>query len=653
MNHSATSALNLLTKVPFRARVLLIASVACLVALTYLVIPQAYRALDLSLDGLSWRQLSVETTVPSAVIVAIDEKSLDEIGAWPWPRSTLAELSDALAAYGVTQQLFDVVFPEARPGDEQFARSLIENRAVIGHLPFANGEAATRKGVLSGALSALECGLATAPASGFLGNTESLAEVRAGHIAPVLEPNGAIMRVPALMCVDGLVYPALSLAGFVAGSDGAVEISLERGAGPFGAAYYLIGKSENKEKLTLPLDENGLMAVDYRHLPGAFSRLSAVDVLKGRIPSSRLQGRSAIVGATAFGLGDIVPTPFTAAAPGVEIQARLFASLWNEGKFYTPAAETLFLLLLGGLGTLLVVGAAPLLSRSGSVLLYPALALVTPAVLYGVKLLVQSRYSLILPVAPAIVYTTILALVVSTFEHYLTRRGSKRLLKNFTAYLPAGVAEQVGFELPKGYVEAERQRRVLLNADLRNFTAFEDVRPPEETAALLHLFLVEATAIADRTGGVVEELNGDSIIISWGLADGYRALQASRDLHGRITSLLQGFESSCTAPMALGIGIEAGLVFVGSLGPESRRVHTLLGDAVSRVVRIQEMTEELAQPILVGDEFVQHFSDEGLELQGSFLLSGLSKPRRIYTLSSRINDSWEQLDNHLRLVRTN
>ncbi|MCB1718129.1 MAG: hypothetical protein KDK05_23620, partial [Candidatus Competibacteraceae bacterium] len=88
-------------------------------------------------------------------------------------------------------------------------------------------------------------------------------------------------------------------------------------------------------------------------------------------------------------------------------------------------------------------------------------------------------------------------------------------------------------------------------------------------------------------------------------------------------------------PLALGIGIEQGPALIGSIGPANRRTHTLLGDTVTVTLRIQEMTANLAQPILIGECAARQLSDFSLESQGSYLLSGLRIPHCLFALPAR------------------
>jgi class 3 adenylate cyclase len=183
-------------------------------------------------------------------------------------------------------------------------------------------------------------------------------------------------------------------------------------------------------------------------------------------------------------------------------------------------------------------------------------------------------------------------------------------------------------------VNAQRRNVTLLNADLRNFSAFSEARAPEEIAALLHYFFTRSTEIIESHGGHVHEFKGDGILAIWDEADtvtATRALRAAKAMQEALNdTLLPEHALKGLEPLALGIGIEQGPVLIGSIGPAHRRTHTLLGDTVSITLRIQEMTAELAQPILVGECAARQLNDEKLDSQGSYLLSGLRIPHTLF-----------------------
>jgi adenylate cyclase len=175
----------------------------------------------------------------------------------------------------------------------------------------------------------------------------------------------------------------------------------------------------------------------------------------------------------------------------------------------------------------------------------------------------------------------------------------------------------------------------LLSADLRNFSAFSEARPPEESAALLHFFFVRAAEIVEQHGGRIHEFKGDSLLAVWDGHDSLaasQALRAAQDMQVAIDrDMLPQHPPEGLEPLALGIGIEQGPVLIGSIGPAHRRTHTLLGDTVTITLRIQEMTAELAQPILIGECAARQLSDQRLESQGSYLLSGLRIPHVLFS----------------------
>ena len=91
----------------------------------------------------------------------------------------------------------------------------------------------------------------------------------------------------------------------------------------------------------IPLDSNGVMRISFAKAPLAFQALSAADVINDRIDPSILKNAWVIVGGTAFGMADIVPTPYSGAAFGVELQARLLTSMLDMSMPYPSGAPLL------------------------------------------------------------------------------------------------------------------------------------------------------------------------------------------------------------------------------------------------------------------------------------------------------------------------
>ena len=75
---------------------LILLALAAAVALDW---PRLLPLQDAFFDAMQRRSPRVVETTP-VTIVEIDEKSIAELGAWPWPRTTLAQLVHTINAYG-------------------------------------------------------------------------------------------------------------------------------------------------------------------------------------------------------------------------------------------------------------------------------------------------------------------------------------------------------------------------------------------------------------------------------------------------------------------------------------------------------------------------------------------------------------------------
>jgi adenylate cyclase len=215
-------------------------------------------------------------------------------------------------------------------------------------------------------------------------------------------------------------------------------------------------------------------------------------------------------------------------------------------------------------------------------------------------------------------------------EHNHSRIAQALIYSNLNSYLPSDTANKIAYNLPSNVVEVEHSQCVLLNADIRNFSAYGEATTAETSVTLLHNFFVTSCRIIEQHQGIVQELKGDSLLAIWPCDMAQSALTASDELQREISKLLITCNLPNIEPLALGIGIEQGDVLIGSIGPAHNRTHSILGQTVTKVLRIQEMTADLAQPILIGPKAARHLDENRLESQGDYLLAGLQQPSRLY-----------------------
>lgn len=625
---------------PGRGRLLMLAVAAVLTTALMLVFSSGLNTLEERLGAQGWL-LSPEQRVEERItIVAIDEQSLAEVGAWPWPRSEMARLVSALNDYGVQLQLHDISYPEPREGDDALIAALQASRgAVIAQVPVIGSSQQVQTGQMGSALSGVSCD-AGAQASSYVAPHAGFDGIAKGHIAPLVASDGTIRKVPAVVCVDGQVYPALVISALLqALNSDSWNASIEPGRGWFSPEQQL--RLEAYPGLSIPLDNQGNLRISYRELPQNYQAVSAADVMAGRVDADMLQNAWVLIGGTAFGMGDIVPTPYHGATPGVELQARLLGSLLDTTMPYTPRGAEWLLLIMAAVfaaGLYALAGARERLAAYA----LPIAGLALPLLALGLHWqLLLSQQIWLGWLAPSI-YALCAASLLLLLEQSRLRAERSRVFGNLNSYLPSDVAREIAYALPSSSINARRCDVTLLSADLRNFSAFGEARPPEESAALLHFFFVRATEIVERHGGRIQEFMGDAVLAVWdsqGQQAARSSLLAAQEILDAIQRDLPQQPPAGLEPLALGIGIEQGPVLMGSIGPAQRRTHTLLGDTLTITLRIQEMTAELAQPILLGECVARQLVDLKPESQGSYLLNGLRTP---HTLFAPANDESTQ-----------
>jgi len=618
--------------VPVRGRMLMLVLAALVTALLLPLFDKSFTMLEERLGAQGWVLTADDTPEQRINIVAIDEKSLSEVGPWPWSREDMARLVVALDEAGAQLQLHDIVYPEVKPGDDAFIAALQSARgAVLAQVPVLQSDQQVRTGMMTHPLTGVNCGPDAATASSYIASHSGFAAISKGHITPLVADDGSVRKVPAYICVDNLAYPALAISALLQAVNApAWNGTVSSNDGWMGPAYTL--RLNAYPGLNIPLDVDGNMRISFRSLPQNYRAISAIDVMNGNIESGLLADTWVLVGATAFGMGDIVPTPYNGVTPGVELQARLLSSLLDNAIPYTPAAANWLLALLAllfGSVLLWLAGARESVSAYG----LPVATALLPLLALGLhwQMLVDMQIWMGW-VGPA-VYAVAAASLLMLLEQSRIRDQRSRIYGNLNSYLPSDVAREIAYSLPNSSINARRSDFTLLSADLRNFSAFGEARPPEESAALLHFFFVRATEIVERHAGRIHEFKGDSLLAVW---DGQNsksaqdALDAAHEMQQSIQRDMPQNPPSGLEPLALGIGIEQGPALIGSIGPAHRRSLTLLGDTVTITLRIQEMTAELAQPILLGECVARQLNDAALESQGSYLLNGLRIPHTLF-----------------------
>ena len=397
-------------------------------------------------DGLQVASPRVIQSMP-ATVVAIDEKSLAELGQWPWPRTTLAALIDAIARYQPAAIGIDILMPEAdrlsperlladaRSQDpilaERLARLPTHDAALARSLAaaptvmaFAGAPAPTGATVrvppmtISGGAGGRQS-LAIARLAGVTRSVDVLDEAAAGHgVISVGNNEAVIRRIPLVFDIDGTLAPALSIEMLrVAVGQPAHRVAVN------GSAVRAIAFGD----FSTSTERDGAVRVYYSHRD-ARRFISAIDVLKGDVDPQRLAQKLVLIGMTGQGLIDYQLTPLRERMPGSEIHAQLLENLFDETLLARPdwgtLAELAMFLLLGGL---LVYATPRWKPRDAALLAIACVALPTLIAYFAFR----SRHWLLDAATPAVGLLVLfgMLLVLALAEAARQRRSLERVVQ--------------------------------------------------------------------------------------------------------------------------------------------------------------------------------------------------------------------------------
>jgi adenylate cyclase len=310
------------------------------------------------LDVRAYDELLRHTPAPSATgrvsIVAVDERSIAEIGQWPWRRDEIARLVERLRDLGARVVAFDIILSEPdrlgtpQPGTEEggeaaatttdaaLAATLAQHRVVTGYAFTFDTSAGNSSRCGLHPLQAVQISAPGHPSpshrlfrpSGVICSLPifNQASGASGFLNVSRDPDGVVRRVPLVLEYQDEIYPSLGLAAVRHTRPGGVTISATSGQR---LALDLAGQ-------IIPLDVYGRVLPRFRS-GRAFRFVGASDVLEGRLPPGSFTDQVVFVGGTALGVSHPVATPLDTSSPGVEVHATVADSLLGRNFISLPA----------------------------------------------------------------------------------------------------------------------------------------------------------------------------------------------------------------------------------------------------------------------------------------------------------------------------
>lgn len=455
------------------------------------------------------------------VIVDIDEKSLAEIGQWPWPRYTVARLLTRIQDMDAAAVGLDIVFAEKdrtsvhiveqdmsrevgadvhivgvpdnyRNNDAIFADTLASGPFVLGYpffyapksIPHA-GDCELHPLRLSVASSTpVDPAAVNVPlAMDVTPNLESFCEAApaSGFINASPDEDGVLRKIGMVTRFRGRFHPGLALATFVQATD-ARNLFLETTR----ETPEFLRMTVGGRTLRVPLDREGYMLVRYYAGPAVFETIPASDLLLGRISRKSLAGRVVFVGSSAPALSDAHPTPLSPLVPGIQLHATVAQNMLTRDfvsrPWWSVWVESGAVLLTGLLSTLLLLWRRTLAGFS-------IMALVGVGLWLGAQLLLSRGGLFLSPQFPALAMITVfsaLTLIKFLGEEAKNREQTDMLLQaqELTLHSLASLAETRDNETGNHLLRTQEYVRILAEHLSRVSCEYSEFLNPENVVFL-------------------------------------------------------------------------------------------------------------------------------------------------------------------------
>ncbi len=516
------------------------------------------------------------TPDPRIVIVGIDEKTLQQIGSYPLPRSSYALLVNNLKADGPRVIAFDMTFPlpessealamlnklnrdfgaKASPAqkeevedlrlqadiDAQFADAIKNaGNVVVGHLfldadraKYADPKQAeayfdivwakafpqvfkNKSGKHDFDLGAAWIRAGGPVAQGVEANLPQFAEAAASYGFFNINPDadGTLRRVPFVIRYrDQDFFPSLDLE---------VLQQYEEIPDQQIAAYISADGLDRIEFGSHKLHpwQDGTALINYVGPYHSYPHYSMADVVSGALPPNTFKDKIVFVGSTALGIGDLRNTPFQKQGSGymgVEVHANILDNLLHDREPHRTFLVRSFRQELVDIGFIILFGGVlgVWFGRCR-----PLVATITAVIVFAafvgfvyLGFVHWGRwFSFVIPAT-----TLVISYVSATsFRVAFEEREKRKIRKSFSQYLSPGVIAMIEKD-PEKYIRpgGETQELSIMFSDIRDFTAMSEGMSPDDLVRLLNEYFNAMTEVLYRNLGTLDKYIGDAIMAFWG-----------------------------------------------------------------------------------------------------------------------------------------
>ena len=523
------------------------------------------------------------------VIIAIDDKTLQELGQWPLDRERFATVLENLNQSMIIG--IDVSFFESATNDSIFADAIKKNKVVLAmeYTSFSN-----KNGKLYG---------------------DTLLKPTSTLGTPNEDFN--IGFVNLYTDSDGVTR---SFIPYITGVENHYHFSME-------IVKNILGKTQNLDSTK--------MLINYYSEPGGYEYISFSDVYNDLINPDFFRGKIVLIGATAPNLHDDVIVPISEKAmPGVEVNANLVQSILtrdfiNKQDNFSAIVLIMLMSLLTGI-----------LLYKFRILIVTIILVVLFVIYIFTSIYVFDSYGIIMILLYPLV-STIFVFVSVVVSYYRTEEKSRKWITSvFGKYVSPVVIENLIKNPDSLNLGGEKRNITIFFSDIRGFTSISEKLSPEELVHLLNEYLTEMTSIILKNQGLIDKYMGDAIMALWGapldLSDHQEiACRSSLEMIEKLCELKEKWKKEGIPSFDIGIGLNSGNAVVGNMGSSSRFDYTAMGDNVNLASRLEGLNKIYGTNIIISDytfkSVKQKFEIRKLDI---VRVKGKKKPIPIYELIS-------------------
>ncbi|MDP8263704.1 MAG: adenylate/guanylate cyclase domain-containing protein [Candidatus Ancaeobacter aquaticus] len=384
----------------------------------------------------------------------------------------------------------------------------------------------------------------------------------------------------------------------------------------------------------IPLSMTNKLFINYYGPNGSFPYYSFIDVFNKTVPAENLKGKIIIIGATAPGLGDLKVTPFSPRLSGMEKHANVIQNILDNRflKFnmICTVINILFIIFFG-IGMGYILGRATTIKGIIIFLVTMTFFIAASQALFSHLYLVTN---IVYPfIALFLTYGAV------TASKLLTEERERKKIKNiFRHYASEQIVTQLLANPEDIKLGGEKREITILFSDIQNFTSISEALEPEQIAHILNKYLTKMTNIVFKHGGTVDKFMGDAIMALFSAPlyyhdHAYKACAVALEMVAVSKEFEAEWKEMTKQALKIRIGINTGVVVVGNMGSEKLMDYTAIGDAVNTTQRFEQLNKEYNTHIIIGETTYNEIKDrvEVREL-GEVNIKGKNKRVRTYEL---------------------